>query len=133
MSLVPSIAGLFKWRQFEPEVILLAIGWYLRFSLSYRDVEELLAERGIGVDHVTLWRWVQRYAPELEKRLRKRLKAEVLQLFGGRSVKVPGCRSSARFPACSSGANLNPNSSYWPWAGTCAFPYRTATSRNSWP
>jgi len=39
--------GLFKWRQFEPEVILLAVGWYLRFSLSYRDVEELLAERGL--------------------------------------------------------------------------------------
>jgi IS6 family transposase len=75
MSIVPSISGLFKWRQFEPEVILLAVGWYLRFSLSYRDVEELLSERGISVDHVTLWRWVQRYAPELEKRLRKRLKA----------------------------------------------------------
>jgi hypothetical protein len=40
-----SVCGLFKWRQFEPEVILLAVGWYLRFSLSYRDVEELLAER----------------------------------------------------------------------------------------
>jgi transposase, IS6 family len=75
MSLIPSISGLFKWRQFEPEVILLAVGWYLRFSLSYRDVEELLAERGIEADHVTLWRWVQRYAPELEKRLRKRLQA----------------------------------------------------------
>jgi IS6 family transposase len=74
MSLVSTISGLFKWRQFEPEVILLAVGWYLRFSLSYRDVEELLQERGISVDHVTLWRWVQRYAPELEKRLRKRLK-----------------------------------------------------------
>jgi transposase-like protein len=43
-------------------VILLAVGWYLRFSLSYRDVEELLAERGLRVDHVTVWRWVQRYA-----------------------------------------------------------------------
>jgi hypothetical protein len=64
MSLVRSIAGLFKWRQFEPEVILLAVGWYLRFSLSYRDVEELLQERGICVDHVTLRRRVQRYAPE---------------------------------------------------------------------
>src|SRR5215469_4873991 len=70
-----SVAGLFKWRQFEPEVILLAVGWYLRFSLSYRDVEALLGERGISVDHVTLWRWVQRYAPELERRLRKGLKA----------------------------------------------------------
>ena len=49
---------IFKWLQFEPEVILLAIGWYLRFSLSYRDVEELLAERGLHADHVTVWRWV---------------------------------------------------------------------------
>ena len=53
----------------------MAVGWYLRFSLSYRDVEELLAERGLSVDHVTVWRWVQRYAPELDRRLRKRLKA----------------------------------------------------------
>src|ERR1700738_5079861 len=65
MVLAPSVAGLFKWRQFEPEMILLAVGWYLRFSLSYRDVEELLAERGLLVDHVTVWRWVQRYAPEI--------------------------------------------------------------------
>ena len=64
MVLAPSVAGLFKWRQFEPEVILLAVGWYLRFSLSYRDVEELLAERGLRADHVTVWRWVQRYAPK---------------------------------------------------------------------
>ena len=46
LLLASSVCGLFKWRQFEPEVILLAVGWYLRFSLSYRDVEELLAERG---------------------------------------------------------------------------------------
>src|SRR5204862_3329112 len=57
------------------EVILLAVGWYLRFSLPYRDVEELLADRGISADHVTLWRWVQRYAPEMARRLRKRLKS----------------------------------------------------------
>jgi hypothetical protein len=54
MVLAPSVAGLFKWHQFEPEVILLAVGWYLRFSLSYRDVEELLAERGLHADHVTV-------------------------------------------------------------------------------
>jgi len=46
MLLASSVSGLFKWGQFEPEVILLAVGWYLRFSLSYRDVEELLAEAG---------------------------------------------------------------------------------------
>ena len=50
MLLASSVCGLFKWRQFEPEVILLAVGWYLRFSLSYRDVEELLAERGLHAD-----------------------------------------------------------------------------------
>src|ERR1700730_4207822 len=54
MLLASSVSGLFKWRQFEPEVILLAVGWYLRFSLSYRDVEELLAERGLHADHVTI-------------------------------------------------------------------------------
>jgi transposase-like protein len=68
LLLTPSVSGLFKWRQFEPEVILLAVGWYLRFSLSYRDMEELLAGRGLLVDHVTVWRWVQRYAPEMERR-----------------------------------------------------------------
>jgi IS6 family transposase len=74
LLLASSVCCLFKWRQFEPEVILMAVGWYLRFSLSYRDVEELLAERGLSVDHVTVWRWVQRYARELDRRLRKRLK-----------------------------------------------------------
>jgi transposase, IS6 family len=72
-GLASSVCGLFKCRQFEPEVILLAVGWCLRFSLSYRDVEELLAERGLHADHVTVWRWVQRYAPEMERRLRSRL------------------------------------------------------------
>ncbi|MFT4866447.1 MAG: IS6 family transposase, partial [Ilumatobacter sp.] len=44
-------------------MILLAVRWYLRYGLSYRDVEELLAERGIDVDHVTVYRWVQRFTP----------------------------------------------------------------------
>jgi transposase-like protein len=78
MLLASSVCGLFKWRQFEPEVILLAVGWYLRFSLSYRDVEELLADRGLHADHVTIWRWVQSYAPEMERRLRSKLKPYIL-------------------------------------------------------
>ena len=49
--------------RFPPEVITVAVRWYLRYGLSYRDVEELLAERGIEVDHVTVYRWVQRFAP----------------------------------------------------------------------
>src|SRR5947199_9163754 len=51
--------------RFPPEVILVAVRWYLRYGLSYRDVEELLAERGIAVDHVTVYRWVQRFTPLL--------------------------------------------------------------------
>jgi len=50
------------------------VRWYLRYSLSLRDVEELLKERGLEVDHTTFWRWLQRYGPELEKRLRRHLK-----------------------------------------------------------
>ncbi|WP_026240293.1 IS6 family transposase [Parafrankia discariae] len=51
--------------RFPPDVIMPAVRWYLRFALSYRDVEELLAERGIDVDHVTVYRWVQRFTPLL--------------------------------------------------------------------
>jgi IS6 family transposase len=51
--------------RFPPDVIMLAVRWYLRFGLSYRDVEELLAERGVDVDHVSVYRWVQRFTPVL--------------------------------------------------------------------
>ena len=65
---------LFKYRHFEPEIILLCLRWYLRYSLSYRDLEEMMAERGLSVDHTTIYRWVQHYAPILEKRCRAKLK-----------------------------------------------------------
>jgi transposase-like protein len=55
---------------FPPDVIVLAVRWYLRFGLSYRDVEELLAERGIEVDHVTVSRWVVRFTPLLTEAAR---------------------------------------------------------------
>ena len=61
----PAPRSSFAGFRFPPEVIILAVRWYLRYSLSYRDVEELLAERGIAVDHVTIYRWVQRFTPEL--------------------------------------------------------------------
>jgi transposase, IS6 family len=66
--------SLFKWRHFEADIILCAVRWYLRYALSYRDVEELMGERGVWVDHTTVFRWVQRYAPELDKRCRPQLK-----------------------------------------------------------
>src|ERR1019366_1732312 len=66
--------AIFKWRQTEPRLILCAVRWYLRYSLSLRDVEELLEERGLNVDHTTVWRWVQYYGPELDLWLRRHLK-----------------------------------------------------------
>jgi IS6 family transposase len=58
----------FKRRHFQADIILLCIRWYLRYPLSYRDLEEIMLERGLHVDHTTIYRWVQHYAPELEKR-----------------------------------------------------------------
>jgi IS6 family transposase len=65
----------FKWRHFQADIILLCVHWYLRYSLSYRDLKEIMLERGLHIDHTTIYRWVQHYAPELEKRCRPHLKA----------------------------------------------------------
>jgi IS6 family transposase len=63
---VPAVlSSAFKGFRFPPEIIVLSLRWYLRYGLSYRDVEELLGERGIEVDHVTIYRWVQRFTPLL--------------------------------------------------------------------
>ncbi len=64
-QLPPLDRSAFTGYRFPPDVIMLALHWYLRYGLSYRDVEELLAERGIEVDHVTIHRWVQRFTPLL--------------------------------------------------------------------
>jgi hypothetical protein len=68
----PTPRSAFAGYRFPPEVITLAVRWYLRFGLSYRDVEELLAERGIEVDHVSIYRWVQRFALEFTEAARTR-------------------------------------------------------------
>jgi transposase-like protein len=65
----------FKWRHFEAKIILLCVRWYLRYALRYRDLEEMMRERGLPIDHTTIYRWVQRYAPQREKRCRPHLKA----------------------------------------------------------
>jgi transposase, IS6 family len=77
--------------RFPPEVITLAVRWYLRFGQSYRDVEELLAERGIEVDHVTIYRWVQRFTPLLIEAARPCRHAPGDRWFvDGTYVKVAG-------------------------------------------
>ena len=64
----------FKGRQFTAEVILWAVRWYLMFPISYRDLALMLQDRGVEVAHTTLFRWVQAYAPEIEKRIRPHLR-----------------------------------------------------------
>ena len=59
----------FEGRHFAPDVILLCMRCYCRYALSYRDLEEMMAERHLSVDHTTIYRWVQHYAPELERRV----------------------------------------------------------------
>ncbi|HLN00449.1 MAG TPA: IS6 family transposase, partial [Bryobacteraceae bacterium] len=62
--------ALFRGRHFQDEIIVLCLRWYLRYSLSYRDLEEIMAERGLSLDHSTIARWVLRYAPILSQRIR---------------------------------------------------------------
>ncbi|SFN55651.1 transposase, IS6 family [Izhakiella capsodis] len=60
----------FKGRHFQRDIILWAVRWYCKYGISYYELQEMLAERSVNVDHSTIYRWVQRYAPEMEKRLR---------------------------------------------------------------
>ena len=64
----------FKWKKFKKEIILMSIRWYLAYSLSYRQVEEILKERGLEVDHSTIQRWVTEYSPQLNKEFSKHKK-----------------------------------------------------------
>ena len=64
----------FKWRHFLPEIILLNVRWYLRYPLSYRNLEEMMAERGLSLVHTTIYRWVVAYGPQINKRCRKHLR-----------------------------------------------------------
>ena len=84
--------ALFRGRHFEDVIILLCVRWYLRYSLTYRDLEEIMAERNLSVDHVTIWRWVQCYAPVLNQRIRREIRPpnrswRVDETY----VKIAGC------------------------------------------
>ena len=83
----------FRGRHFEAPLILQAVCWYLRYPLSYRDIEELFRERGLAVDHSTLNRWVLAYAPLIERRLR------VQRGKQGETPPHPVCRATSRFHA----------------------------------
>src|SRR5215471_6471580 len=82
---------LFRKRQFEPIIIVTCVWWYSRFSLSLRNLEELMAERGLALDHTTKWRCVQRHGPEVRRRLGER-KTEIFQM------PVPGAKPKSFRP-----------------------------------
>ena len=64
----------FKWKHYEPEIILWGVRWYCRYPISYRELREMMMERGLEISHTTPYRWVQQYAPEIERRTRPYLK-----------------------------------------------------------
>ncbi|HFF3743368.1 TPA: IS6 family transposase, partial [Bacillus cereus] len=66
--------NLFKWKHYQPDIILLTVRWYLRYNLSFRDLVEMMEERGLFLAHTTIMRWVHQYGPELDKRIRRHLK-----------------------------------------------------------
>jgi transposase, IS6 family len=66
--------NLFKWKHYQPDIILLTVRWYLRYNLSFRDLVEMMEERGLSIAHTTIMRWVHQYGSELDKRIRRHLK-----------------------------------------------------------
>lgn len=67
--------NIFKWKHYQPDIILLTVRWYLRYNLSLRDLVEMMEERGFSLAHTTIMRWVHQYGPELNKRIRTHLKS----------------------------------------------------------
>ncbi len=65
------VDNLFKGRHFDQEIIILGVRWYLRFKLSFRDLVEMMAERGVSLAHTTIMRWIQRHVSEFEKRWKR--------------------------------------------------------------
>src|SRR3954468_5048049 len=65
---------LFKWKHYHHDIILLTVRWYLRYNLSFRDLAEMMEERGLFIAHTTIMRWVHQYGPELDQRVRHHLK-----------------------------------------------------------
>lgn len=68
------LSNSFKWKHFVGEIILLNVRWYLKYPLSYRNLKEMMAERGVIVNHTTIMRWVHQYSPEIEKKVRRHLR-----------------------------------------------------------
>src|SRR5512143_3887799 len=117
--------AVFRWRHFAGEIILWAVRWYCRYGISYRELEEMMGERGVAVDHTTVYRWTQRYAPELDKRsawYRSRLsfswrvdETYVRVKGGGGTSTAPSTKRVRRWISTSpTGATPRRQSGFWP-------------------
>jgi transposase, IS6 family len=100
ISRVPAPRSGFVGFRFPPDVIMIAVRWYLRYGLSYRDVEELLAERNIVVDHVSIYRWVQRFTPLLIDAIAGSSMKPMSRSPGSESICTVRSTSSARSSTC---------------------------------
>jgi transposase-like protein len=67
--------NLFKWKHYQPDIILLTVRWYLRYNLSFRGLVEMMEERGLSMAHTTIIHWVHQYGPKLEEKVRSHLKS----------------------------------------------------------
>src|ERR671920_621328 len=79
---------LFRGRHFRDEIIVLCVRWNLRYPLSYRNLEEMMAERGLAIDHSTIARWVLRYAPVLNQRIRSEIRNPNRSWRGGETYSA---------------------------------------------
>ena len=70
--------NVFKWKHYQPDIIFLTLRWYLRYNLSFRNVVEMMEERGLSMAHTTIMRWVHQYGPELDKRVRIMLSQQMI-------------------------------------------------------
>jgi transposase-like protein len=101
MARLPNVDDLFEGRHFDREIIVLCVRWYLRFKLSFRDLVEMMAERGLSMAHTTIMRWVHHYAPEFERRWNQFARSvgpswrvdETYVKIRGKWVYLPGDRS----------------------------------------
>ena len=93
-------ARLFRGFRLPTEVVLWAVRWYLQFPINYCDLAGMLADRGVAVDHVSLYRWVQRFAPEFEKRLRRHLAAGNVEACLGQYEQARACAARAGDQEC---------------------------------
>ena len=95
LRLAPIPRSAFAGSRFPPDVIVLAVRWYLRFALSFRDVDELMAERGIEVDHVTICPRVQRFTPLLADAARPWGQASAVEETRGAASNAASCHADS--------------------------------------